>query len=232
MTTATADTEKTWTLAEVERQEQTLEELRQRLAQLQDRRDELDAEIARATADGEDTGDLQAERREVARELEEFETIPDLVAEQVRLRRKAALREKARERLQEIKKKVGGLTGEAPRRAKKARELAEKLERELTWLACLVTRRTLYQKEARALAEAFDLEAPDLKSFDVDTSGAVADAKGLIRKVSRPRDSLTIGETGHVVSVLKRLFDEETPTPELLEELEACERDGAVSGRG
>lgn len=212
---------------ELEDQQQTLDELREeRLPELAREREELREEIAEAVAAGEEPEEARERLRQVRLREEEFHAAASLLAERLRDRRRRRVRHEAEERLRSIRKKIGGLVGEAPRRAAKARELAEKLTRQLEWLAHAPLRRQLLQTEARSLASAFDQVVPELKAFDEDPREAAAEAKRGVSRVTSPREGLgLLTDPAEVVGVLRRLYDEESPTPGLLDRLAELEED-------
>lgn len=242
MTTATMDppatgTEqtKTWTLREIEKQRATLADLRQRVEDLTTREEEIQGQVATALADGEDASDLKAELAETRELREDLVAVEPVLAARIQARHHLALQALAADRLQAIKKKVGGLVGEAPRRAEKARELAEKLVAQLDWLADVKGRRGVLDAEARLLEAAFGLERPDFKSFDADPARAWLAVKRSVNRVQPKADRVVLsirratqpGEfhraARKLVSVLGN-FDETTPTPDLVADLKELDR--------
>lgn len=226
MTTATKerqheDPKDVYSEKELEDQAETLTELREeRLPELAAECEALREEVAEAVAEGGDPEEARERLREVETRLEEFGTAADLLEERLRDRRRRRVRHEAEERIRSIQKRIGGLVGEAPRRAQKARELAEKLTAQLAWLVHAPLRRQLLQREARALAERFGLEVPALKRFEEDPREAVREARRTVRQADAPREGLgLLDDPADVVGVLARLFGEESPTPDLLDRL-------------
>lgn len=216
----------------------TIEGRRERLDRLREERiparrarlEELEERVAEAVAGGDDAGELREELREVREDLENYEAAAPILERRVREEERERLQEEAEARLRSVRKKVGGLVGEAPRRAERARELAEKLAKQLRWLAGAPFRRTLLKAEARVLADRFDLGEPDLRSFEEGPKDAVFEVRRAVRAVSGPRESLGIGldDPGKVVHLLGELYGDESPLGDLLERLQ--ELDGAGEG--
>lgn len=208
----------------VEDRRERLDRLREKVPELEARAEELEVEIADATADGEDTEALKGEYRDVREDLDAHRKAAKRESERLEEAEEEHLRERADDRLRSIKRRVGGLCGEAPRRADEARELAEKLRNRLDWLAQANLRRRLLKKEAEALADRFDLEMPELKRMDENPMDTVMEVKRRVRRASAPRDSLGAGLGAEkVVGLLERIFDEDSPTDDLLKRLEALE---------
>jgi tetrahydromethanopterin S-methyltransferase subunit G len=233
MTTATKarheDPKEVYSEKELAQQQETLDEIREEhLPRLREEREELREEIAEAVAEGGDPEDARERLETVDQRLEEFHAAAELLDARIRERRRRRLAHEAEERLTSIQKKVGGLVGEAPRRAEKARELAEKLAAQLEWLAHARLRRHLLKVEARGLASSFDgLEVPELRRFEKSPTEVVAEARRTVRGASGPHDGLwQVTEVREVVGLLGRLFDEDSPTPALLDRLTAVEEAG------
>lgn len=209
-------------------QEEALEELRsETLPRLRREREELKEKIASALSNGGDPDAPRERRREVEETIEDFEAAAEVLEDRIRSARGERLREEAEDRLRSIRKKVGGLAGEAPRRAKKARELAEKLTRQLEWLSHAPLRRQLHQTEARKLASAFDLTVPDLRRYDEDPREVTTDVKRTVRQADSPRSGLgLLDDVRDVVGVLGRLFDEDSPSLGLLERRRELDDEG------
>lgn len=233
MTTATApdttagEKDHTWTLAEVEKQEETLEDLRGNLADLAEREKHLEAAIADAVEAGRDPTDLRAQLQEARSLRADLEPVEPVLEERISHRRHLAYREEARKRLAEIKKKVGGLVGEAPRRAEKAEELAEALVAQLEWLAGVSNRRALLREEALLLAGLFDLEVPDLKATEMDPVKTVMTVRERVGGVEGARDSALLSirrirgrdpadAARKIARQLGQLFGEESPVEDLV----------------
>lgn len=213
----TTKNEKPPTMKNVRRQEEALADLRQNAAELAETEKRLAGEIAEALADGEDATTLQRERREARDLRSDLEAAEGVLERRIGETRHAARRELARERLATIQKKVGGLCGEAPRRADKVTELVEALEAQLRWLVTTRARRTLWQKEAKFLSGTFGLPMPELKSLEVDGPRVPVDVRQRLRKIAEPRDTLTVGKHGlDAVAIHTRLYGEDSPTPGLV----------------
>lgn len=231
MTVATGDpaADKTFTERELRKQEATLRESREKVAEMREREEELSAEIADALEAGEDPEELREEREDVRAWIDDMEPVLPILERRIRGRRRRKLRADAEDRLHSVKKRVGGLVGEAPRRAERARELARKLADQLEWLAAAPFRRVLLQAEARLLADRFDLEEPDLRNFGEGPEGVVAEVRRRVRSVSGPRDGLGVGlDDPEKLLHLLAEFDVESPAGELLDRLEAL--DGPEEG--
>lgn len=228
MTVATEDpaADKTFTERELRKQEATLRESREKLEEMREREEELSAEIADALEAGGDPEELRAEREEVRAWIDDMEPVLPILERRIRGRRRRKLRADAEDRLHSVKKRVGGLVGEAPRRAERARELAEKLASQLEWLAAAPFRRVLLRAEARLLADRFDLEAPELKAFGEGPEGVVAEVRRRVRSVSGPREGLAVGldDPSKLLHLLEE-FDVESPAGDLLDRLEELDVD-------
>ena len=207
----------------ISKKRERLEALREDLEEAQDRDERLSRKIAEKFASGVEPNGLKEERRDVRELIEDLEAAIPVLESRMENEEREKLREKAISRLQTIKKQVGGLAGEVPRRAEEAEERAEELSEDLWWLFHASLRRILLRKEAVALAERFDLEVPPLKSFDVDPEGAATTAKRKVKGVSAPRDTLAHGDVDKVLHLLDDLFDVDSPTGGLLAEADEME---------
>lgn len=226
-TTRTNITERQETLS---KRRERLEELREELEKARARDERMSEEIAEKMAAGEEVNGLKEDRREVQELIEDLESALPLIEERIRDQKATELHDRAAERIRQIKKQVGGIAGELPRRAERAEERAEKLADTLHWLAHANLRRSLLKKEAEALADRFDLEVPPLKSFDRDPMDSVVKARRRVKSVSAPRDSLGMGDGEQAVGILERLFDVDSPTRELLNCFDELEPDAGNDG--
>lgn len=150
--------------ATVEDRRERLEQVREdRIPRLEQRLEDLEEAIAEAVANGEDVEDLKAERREVRDDLENYRAAAPIVERQIREAEKERLQEEAEERLQRIKKRVGGLAGEQNRRVERAVAALEKAREQLEKAAEARALGAALKSEAAILSRVFDLPQPDLR---------------------------------------------------------------------
>lgn len=178
---------KTWTFREVRKQEETLRELRERLAELADREKALSAEIADHLAGGGSETDveaLQEERSEVRDLRADLSAAEEVLAERIEERRRSAFHGLFRERLREIKKMRGGLAGEHGRRVKRLTEAVRTAAEELEKIRAAYAVDRALDTERAAICELTGLPAPETKSVprpwqDPEIDGALSRLKGL-----------------------------------------------------
>lgn len=167
MTTATREapeTEKIHTERELQKQEATLQETRQKLQQMREREEELSSEIADALEAGEDPAELREEREEIRDWISDMEPVLPVLEDRIANRRRRKLRADAEERLQEIKKKCGGLAGEQDRRIERATEALRRAKEQFEKAGEAHVAGEALRVEAAHLCTVFDLEEPDLRS--------------------------------------------------------------------
>lgn len=217
--------DKTFSEKELDKQAGTLAETRQRLEDLREEKAQLDDRIAQAVTgeSEEDVEDLRERRQEVHELISDFSAAVPLLERRIRARRMRRLRDLAEERLQTVKKQIGGLAGEAPRRMERLDELLEEVRDALEFLGTAKHKRRHLRQEARILAGAFGLELPEFKELDVDRSEARDAVKGVVDAVSWPR-GVPNGER----AVLRNLehYGVDSPALDLLDRLEELQEGG------
>lgn len=180
------DTRETWTLKDIEKQETTLQDLRRKLVELDQREAALQRQLADAVEAGEDPHDLRDELEQVRSLVADLRPVEPVLEERIRERRRLAYQERARQELRTLKKRAGGLAGELDRRAEKATEIAEKLEAELEFLARGPIRLVFLESAARLLAREWGLEGPDHKEPSTDVGRVLRNAQRRVSEVQVP----------------------------------------------
>lgn len=157
--------DKSFTARELEQQEETLRETRRKLEELREEKAQLDDRIAQAVAgeSDEDVEDLRERRQEVQELIEDFTAAVPLLGRRIRARRLRRLERLAEERLEEIKKRCGGLAGEQDRRVERAVEALEEGQKQLRAAGEAHALGEILKAEASVLARVFGLERPDLR---------------------------------------------------------------------
>lgn len=152
-------------LEEVREMEVRADDLRERISKFRKAQEEANQAVAALIARGreEEARESRGERRELALRLEEAETALPILENQIRRVRESRVREAFEERLQEIKKKAGGLAGEHPRRLERVEELRSKLEEEEARVRSSVHLHGLLAAEAGAISDLLGVEPPELK---------------------------------------------------------------------
>lgn len=209
---------KTFSEKELQKQEETLRETRRKLEELGEEKAELDDQIASAVAgeSDEDVEELRERRGEVRELISDFSAAVPLLERRIRARRLRRLRDLAAERVQTIKKQIGGLAGEAPRRMERLEELLEEVREALEFLATAKYKRRHLLEEARLLAGAFDLGLPEFRELETDGHDAISMVKSVPTDVWRPRGT----PEGRTAVRNLTNYGVDTPTLDLLDRLE------------
>lgn len=206
---------------QLRKQRETLEELRETRAELEERLEEVEDEIAEVRMSGGDASELLEEKRELEGEVEWRDRAEPKLARRIRARSLRRLERLAEERLQAIKKKIGGLAGEQPRKVNRAVEHLRKAREQLRRAGeAFALGRTL-ESEAEVLADVFGLEVPELRSVPsakgFDELRGAGSTRGWIGW--RPERALSTGDS--MASGAGRARDEEPP--EAIRKLEALD---------
>lgn len=211
------------TLDDVRRKDERRQELIERRGELEDREAELSQEIADRTAAGEEVSELSEKRQQVRQRKEDVGLAVDALADRVETGRERAAAREAEERLATIKRKCGGIAGEHPRRLERLEAAVEAAEKEVEALNAAHARQQTYRQEARALADRFELDVPDMKT--VLPPARAAEASDLMERLSvlrlsgairGPRDQKTPAERARqAADRLESEHGEDSPAPEL-----------------
>lgn len=156
--------EKEFSERELRKQRQTLTELRETRTELRERLEELEDEIAEVKMSGGDASDLLEEKREIEEEIDWRERAEPKLERRIRARSLRRLERLAKERVQTIQKKLGGLAGEQPRKIERAVEALEEAEARLQAAAESYALGQVLESELQVLAEAFGIEIPETKT--------------------------------------------------------------------
>lgn len=219
------------TLKQVEEQEERLAEIRDKIEDLSAEEEALGDRIADAMADGEEAGKLKAERREVREEREDLEAATDVLADRIEQRRWDALQAEARDRLDTIQKKLGGIAGEQPRRLERLEDAVETLEARVEALNGAYAKQQAYRREATALADRLEVEVPELRTVLAPVQGEATALMERVKGTALDRPD-TVGRqhqpADRAAQAARELSEhgEDTPTPEVFEvagELDADE---------
>lgn len=156
------------TLEQVEAWKARLKETEEALAEATARDREIVARLAALRADGDDASEeaeeLRSQRSELRAEIEEIQATIPVLKERIKDGHEAAHRAKAAERLSAIKRTVGGLAGEQPRRAERLAEAVATVVEGVEGMNEAHLRFKHLEAEARALVERFGLPDPGLKT--------------------------------------------------------------------
>lgn len=227
--------DKEFNARQLEKQRETLRELRRTRERLEERLEEVEDEVAERRMAGGDASDLLEERDELEEEIEWRDRAEPKLERRIRARSLRRLERLARERLQEITKRCGGLSGEQDRKVQRATEHLRKARDQLRRAGEAFALGRALESEAEVLARTFGLEVPETrrvpsaKSYDElrgagDVRGwigwspedALSTADRQASGASRARDE----EPRDAVAKLEALdVDLDSPTAEILDRL-------------